>query len=114
MMRNGAIAALMLISGCTMRDSAATDSARIADSVRAADSIAAAAAAAAPAAGTTDSTGIAAPLADTSGRLAGETKKSGGTMGQRAPKKDSIIGRDSAFGPIGTIDEKGNVKPIRK
>lgn len=111
MMRNGAIAALMLISGCTMRDAAATDSARIADSVRAADSIAAAAA---PAAGTTDSTGIAAPLADTSGRLAGETKKSGGTMGQRAPKKDSIIGRDSAFGPIGTIDEKGNVKPIRK
>lgn len=29
-------------------------------------------------------------------------------------RRDSILGRDSAFGPIGTIDGKGNVTPIKK
>jgi hypothetical protein len=27
---------------------------------------------------------------------------------------DSVIGRDSAFGPIGTMDSDGTVRPIRK
>lgn len=29
-------------------------------------------------------------------------------------RQDSIIGRDSAFGPIGTIDSKGKLVPIKK
>lgn len=28
--------------------------------------------------------------------------------------RDSILGRDSAFGPIGTIDSKGKLVPIKK
>lgn len=52
------------------------------------------------------------PPADASGNLTGETTKRGDSPAQRPPGK--IIGRDSAFGPIGTIDSQGNIEPIRR
>ncbi len=52
------------------------------------------------------------PPADASGNLTGETTKRGDGTVQRPP--GDIIGRDSAFGPIGTIDSLGNVEPIRR
>ena len=104
MRRIAAVATLVLMNACTMRDSAETDSVRVADSVRAADSITASDAAPQNA---FDSAAIA-PPSDASGNLTGET-----TKGQR-PRSDSIMGRDSAFGPIGSIDERGNITPIKK
>ncbi|MGK2963004.1 MAG: hypothetical protein ACSLFK_12780 [Gemmatimonadaceae bacterium] len=52
------------------------------------------------------------PRADASGNLTGETTRRGDGSGQ-APPSD-IIGRDSAFGPIGTIDSLGKIEPIRR
>jgi len=108
----GAITAFALMTACADGDAPrAVDSARVSDSVNtdAANR-------------TVDSTSIPAPRAafpdsvpppvNTSGNLAGETSKPGGTMGQRNPPEDSIIGRDSAYGPIGTMDSKGRIKPI--
>ena len=44
------------------------------------------------------------PPADATGNLTGEQANRGPTD----------IGRDSAYGPIGTMDEKGNIGPIKK
>ncbi len=43
--------------------------------------------------------------------IIGETRKDGGTMGPSTPPTS---GRDSTFGPKLTIDEKGNVVPIKR
>src|SRR5829696_7370921 len=43
--------------------------------------------------------------------IIGETRKPGGTMGPSTPPTS---GRDSAFGPKLTVDEKGNVVPIKR
>ena len=104
------LASIVLVFGCTKKEPAVSDTA--ADTV------------ALPAdqqgtAGSTDSQTVAdsttlPPPADASGNLTGETRKSGGSLGQDPPPRDSIIGRDSAFGPIGTMDSDGTVRPIRK
>ena len=96
-----------------MKDPAPSDSARAADSLgagtvaptpTASDSLATG--------GTQDSAAVnILPPADASGNLTGETKKSGGTMGQGPPPRAD---RDSAFGPIGTMDSGGNIRPIKK
>ncbi len=70
--------------GSAARDSVALDSLR-ADSVRVDSTLRAAAKAQAPTA-----------------------------MAPNAPRRDSIIGRDSAFGPTQTIDAKGKVTPIKR
>jgi hypothetical protein len=36
------------------------------------------------------------------------------TYGVIAQRRDRMTDRDSAFGPVGTIDDKGTVKPIKK
>jgi len=50
------------------------------------------------------------PRADASGNLTGETTR----RGDRQNPPSDIIGHDSAFGPIGTIDSLGNIEPIRR
>ena len=78
---------LMGATACTMKEAAPVDSAVAADSVAA---------------------GVSAPVTpDSTGAASDPVKAS------QSPR-DSIIGRDSAYGPIGTIDEKGNVTPIKK
>src|SRR5687768_13021390 len=98
------IAVCAMASACTDRGAERTaDSARVLDSVNAAAASQAAESAPIPDPGPAFPDSVSAP-ANTSGNLGGETIKSGGTMGQRPP--DGIIGRDSAYGPIGTIDSK--------
>lgn len=50
------------------------------------------------------------PRADVSGNITGETTR----RGDRQNPPSDIIGHDSAFGPIGTIDSLGNIEPIRR
>jgi PBP1b-binding outer membrane lipoprotein LpoB len=104
--------AAIILGGCSLKDPAPSDSARAADSIDAAvgtvdptitDTNSAAV--------TGDSAGSTMPPADASGNLTGETKKSGGTMGTVPPPRAD---RDSAFGPIGTMDSAGNIRPIKK
>jgi hypothetical protein len=105
--------AAIVLGGCSMKDPAPSDSARAADSVGAATVAPAPAAPDTIAVGGTQDSAAAniMPPADASGNLTGETKKSGGTMGQGPPPRAD---RDSAFGPIGTIDSAGNIRPIKK
>lgn len=106
---------LLILAACSTRDAAtSSDSARVDDSLKSVDSAAAAAAPGAGVADTTDLVPVYTAPPNTSVPVAGETRKPGGTMGQRNPPRDSIIGRDSAFGPIGEIDSKGNVRPIKR
>ena len=106
-------AAAIVFGGCSVKDPAPSDSAR------AADSVGAPAVAPAPPSSDTDA-GIAdedtaaksvMPPADASGNLTGETTKRGGTLGQDPPRRPE---RDSAFGPIGTLDSVGTIRPIKK
>jgi hypothetical protein len=108
----GACIIALSVSGCTTRDTSASDSARMADSVSAVESFEAAPEQAPPILIDSASQGTP-PPADASGNLTGETTKKGGTLGQDPPRRDTI-GRDSAFGPIGTMDSDGTVRPIRK
>ena len=103
----------LAVSGCTMRDSSASESAKKADRVEAVESMQQAPDQAAPILIDSSAQGTP-PPADASGNLTGETTKKGGTLGEGPPRRDSIIGRDSAFGPIGTMDSNGTVRPIRK
>lgn len=100
------------VSACSTRDPSASDSARKADSVSAVESFEAAPEQSAPIVIDSANQGAPSP-ADASGNLTGETTKKGGTLGQDPPRRDTF-GRDSAFGPIGTMDSDGTVKPIRK
>lgn len=95
-MSKRALAIVLLLSAgaCTMKEAAPVDSAAAPDSTAA---------------------GVAAPVTPDSTGAIDSVKANPQVAGQKgqAPR-DSIIGRDSAYGPIGTIDEKGNVTPIRK
>ena len=95
------------VAACTIKDSAPADSAKAADGISRADSTA-------PAPVLYDSVAYdsvsGTPPADASGNLTGETTKKGGTLGEGPPRPE----RDSAFGPIGTMDSDGTVRPIRK
>lgn len=91
-------AAGLIVTGCSNTESAVTDTASAAerstdaqpelvppvDSPVAADS-------------------MLPPPSDATGNLTGETRS-----------RDPVIGRDSAFGPIGTMDSDGTVRPIKK
>src|SRR5687767_1377949 len=111
--KSASLPAAILLAGCSIKDPAPSDSARAADSVGAAsDAPAPGATDTVTAGGTQDSaTTNVLPPADASGNLTGETTKSGGTMGQGPPPRAD---RDSAFGPIGTMDSDGTVRPIKK
>lgn len=91
-------AAGLLFGGCSNKESAVTDSAAARE-----DSIGNQVESA-PA---TDSPVVAdstlPPPSDATGNLTGETRS-----------RDPVIGRDSAFGPIGTMDSDGTVRPIKK
>ena len=106
---SGAVIAMfsLFATACTMKDSAPADSTKAADGISRADS-------AAPAPVLYDSIAYDSvsgnPPADASGNLTGETTKKGGTLGEVPPRPE----RDSAFGPIGTMDSDGTVRPIKK
>jgi hypothetical protein len=54
--------------------------------------------------------------ADSTATATDSTATDSSMVGAKAPAKspsDSIIGYDSAFGPIGTVDSTGKVVPIR-
>jgi hypothetical protein len=89
--------AVFSLSACKMKDSAATDTSATA----AVDSVAA------PAPTVVDSMPGPAVVDST---IRGGTR----TTPKVSKPADGTIGRDSAHGPIATIDEKGNVTPIRK
>lgn len=98
--RLGAIAiAGLLASGCAQKESPATDSTTPAGTTSGSAQVESAASIDSPA--VVDSTPP--PPSDATGNLTGETRS-----------RDLIIGRDSAFGPIGTMDSDGTVRPIRK
>ena len=95
----GIATAALLATGCTKQESAATDTAAAAAAATGSTQV--------EAAPSTDSTVVAdstlPPPSDATGNLTGETRS-----------RDPVIGRDSAFGPIGTMDSDGTVRPIRK
>jgi hypothetical protein len=89
------LALLVGAGACTMKEAAPVDSAASPDSTAA---------------------GVAAPVTPVStGAAIDSVKANPPVAGQKGQTpRDSIIGRDSAYGPIGSIDEKGNVTPIKK
>lgn len=97
MMLNKGLTFVLLLgaAGCTMKEAAPVDSAAAPDSTAA---------------------GVAAPVTPDSTGAAIDSVKANPPVASKKGQtpRDSIIGRDSAFGPIGSIDEKGNVTPIRK
>lgn len=92
--------AALLVSGCLPRDPNPADTTLIDSMMAPAPQV------------VVDSVIQVPPVADVTGNLTGETTRRGDRAGQ-APPSD-IIGRDSAFGPIGTIDSAGNIEPIRR
>lgn len=104
-MRIALVAALLFTAACSGKDAASVDSAAASDSsaLPMGDN-----AGANPQVDTMQ----AYPPADASGNLTGETRKSSGGFGQDPPA--GRIDRDSAFGPIGTMDSHGNRDTIRK
>ena len=82
---------LLLTGACTVKESPPADSVSLSVSPAAA----------------VESTTVAGPP------VSAGTPAATGKKGQ-APPPDTIMGRDSAFGPIGTIDSLGNVRPIPK
>jgi hypothetical protein len=97
----------LFFTACTMKDSAPADSTKAAEGILHADSTT-------PSPVLYDSIAYdsvsGSPPSDASGNLTGETTKKGGTLGEVPPRPE----RDSAFGPIGTMDSDGTVRPIRK
>ena len=98
MRRRAGILALVVLSACAVKDSGSGDSTAGAtmDSVSPAPTV------------SPDTLPPAAPF-DTLKGAPGSKKPAA-----KQPARDSIIGRDSAFGPIGTIDASGKVTPIKK
>ncbi len=103
-MRIALVAAVVLAAACSDRNAAPVDSASASDSAGVTGNVDAAS----PQADTMP----AYPPADASGNIIGETRKSSGGFGQDPPA--GSIGRDSAYGPVGTMDSQGNRDTIRR
>lgn len=91
-------AAGLVFSGCSNKESAVTDTASAAES-----SVDAQPESVPPVDSPVVPDSTLPPPSDATGNLTGETRS-----------RDPVIGRDSAFGPIGTMDSDGTVRPIKK
>ncbi len=104
-MRSFFAAALVLTTACSGKNAATADSTAASDSaaVRTDDN---------PSASPQTDTMPGYPPPDASGNLTGETRKNSGGFGQDPPAERRE--RDSAYGPIGTMDSQGHRDTIRK
>ncbi len=106
-MRTRLVVAFLGVTACSGKDAEPVDTASSVDSAAGVETYEAG-----PAADSLTGSAAIYPPADASGNLTGETRKKSGGFGQDPPAP--TIGRDSAFGPIGTMDSLGNRGPIRK